>query len=97
MKKKKKLEFSKWLIIFETVLVSEMTVGGLMLAYEAIRQQLDAALPWITAEVTAAWAAYGFSAKYYYSKALAENCKGGITYDKAFETIKGGRNDQDNY
>lgn len=80
-------QFSKLLIIYETILVAIITVGGLWLAYEAIINQLDATLPWITAAVTAAWAAYGFSAKYYYSKALAENTRGGITYDKAFEVI----------
>ena len=74
-------------MIFETALVAVMTIGGLFLAYLAITNQMDSSLPWIVTSTTTSWAAYGFSAKYYYAKALAENTKGGITYDKAFEIV----------
>lgn len=91
----KKIQFSKLIIIFETFVLTITVVGGLYLAFLAITNGLDATLPWITTMETAAWAAYGFSAKYYYAKALAENTEGGITYDKAFKMIMRGGDDQD--
>lgn len=90
-----KIQFSKLLILFETALVGYLTYEGVSIAKLAIENQMDVVLPWITAMVTASWAAYGFSAKYYYSKSLAENCKGGITYDKAFKDVMGVKDDSE--
>ena len=86
MKRKTKTSFSKLLIIFETVLVTIVTVGGFWLAYKCIEASFDGSLPWIVSMVVPAWGAYGFSAKHYYAKAMAENTKGGITYDSAMKT-----------
>lgn len=92
-----KYSFSKLIMIFETILVAIMTLGGLFLAYLAIIHQMDSSLPWIVTSTTTSWAAYGFSAKYYYSKALAENTKGGITYDKAFELVNNIKEETDDF
>jgi len=70
---KRKFEFSKLIIVFETLIVAGLTAGILVLAFMAIRQGYTGALPFLTALVAPAWGCYGFSAKYYYGKAGKEN------------------------
>lgn len=73
MKTKKKLEFSKLMIVFETLIVSAMSLCTMYFCYLSIKFNYTGALPYLTAMTTAAWGAYGFSAKFYYQKACAEN------------------------
>lgn len=80
-KKKKKMEFSKLLIIQESVLIWIITIAVLVLAYICIINQYFGELPWITAMVGLPWAAYGMSQGFYYRKAEKENTKGGIKYE----------------
>ena len=79
--KKKKMEFSKLLIIQESVLIWIITIAVLVLAYICIINQYFGELPWITAMVGLPWTAYGMSQGFYYKKAEKENTKGGIKYE----------------
>ena len=69
----RKFEYSKVIIIFETVLIAIVTVGVLGLTGYAISLQFTGALSYLTAMITAAWGAYGVSVAYYYNKAKTEN------------------------
>ena len=78
-------QFSKLLLLMESVIVLLTTAGGFFLANKAINAGFAGALPWFTTMVTACWGAYGVSAAFYYNKAKAENTKGGIVYDSAMK------------
>lgn len=69
----KKFEYSKLIIVFETILIAILTIGVLLLTGYAIHLQFVGALPYLTAMITAAWTAYGVSVAYYYNKAKLEN------------------------
>ena len=79
--KKKKTEFSKGLLIQESILVWIVTISCIVLAFYCICNQFIGELPWITAMCGFPWAAYGISQACYYKKAEKENTKGGIKYD----------------
>ncbi len=79
----KKLEFSKKLLIQESMLIWIHTIAMLVLAYICVFMGYFAELPWLTAMVALPWGAYGVSQHAYYKKAQAENTKGGIVYDAA--------------
>ncbi len=70
---KKGFEFSKLIIVFETVIVTGLTLVILALAYMSICRGYGGSLPYLTALVAPAWGCYAFSAKHYYSKAGKEN------------------------
>lgn len=78
---KRKVSFSKLLLLMESAVVLYTTQQGFVLAKLAIEAKHTGTLPWITAMVTAAWGAYGASAAFYYGKAKAENTAGGIVYE----------------
>lgn len=73
MKKFKRLEFSKLIIIQESVLVWISTFKLLNFAEISIANGYMGSLPYITTLVGAIWAAYGVSVAFYYNKAKAEN------------------------
>lgn len=77
----KKMEFSKILLIQESVLVWISTICFIILAFLCIRAGYFGDFAWLTALCTALWAAYGVSQAFYYKKAMAENTKGGIKYE----------------
>ena len=80
-----KTEFSKWLLIQESILIWVITITFLILAFVCIKNQYFGELPWLTAMAGFPWTAYGVSQAFYYKKSTAENTKGGIKY----ETIVG--------
>ena len=80
---RKKREFSKCLLLLESLLVLYVTHEGVGLAREAISAGFGGSLPWLAAMVSAAWGAYGSSAAFYYNKAKAENTAGGIVFESA--------------
>ena len=80
-RKKKKTEFSKALLIQESILIWIMTLSFIVLAFFCILNQYLGELPWITAMVAHPLTAYAVSQKAYYDKARAENTKNGIKYD----------------
>ena len=79
-KKSKKTEFSKILLIQESILVWITTIAFIILAFYSIQYDFIGELGWLTALCTALWAAYGISQACYYKKAQAENTLGGVKY-----------------
>lgn len=69
----KNFEYSKLIIIFETILISILTIGVLLLVWYSVSLQFDGAFPYLTTMVSVAWGAYGTSAAFYYNKAKTEN------------------------
>ena len=79
--KKKRVSFSKLLLLLESGIVLYTTYEGFALAKFAVASGFMGTLPWIATMVTAAWGAYGTSAACYYAKAKGENTAGGVTYE----------------
>lgn len=84
---KKKNEFSKVLLIQESVLIWIMTLAFIVLAFQCITNQYFGELPWLAAMVGFPWTAYGVSQACYYKKAEKENTKNGIKYETAMATM----------
>lgn len=72
-KEKKKFEFSKLIIVFETLLVAYVSYKVLGFAEMCIISGYTGTLAFLTTMISAVWAAYGFSVSFYYNKAKAEN------------------------
>lgn len=86
-KNKKKVEFSKKLLIQESFLIWITTLAFLVLAFICIHFQYFGELPWLTAMVAFPWTAYGASQAFYYKKAEKENTKGGIKYETVLKEL----------
>lgn len=82
-----KREFSKTLLIQESILIWILTLSFILLAFLCVLRGFTGSLPWLTITLTGAWTAYGVSQAMYYNKSKAENTVGGITYDKAMQSI----------
>lgn len=67
--KSQKREFSKTLLIQESLLIWVHTLAMLVLAYICVFRGAYAELPWLTAMVALPWTAYGVSQHAYYRKA----------------------------
>ena len=83
----KKTEFSKALLIQESILVWIITIAFLVLAYFCIMNDYIGELPWLTAIVAFPWTAYGVSAACYYKKSEKENIAGGIKFESVMSQI----------
>lgn len=86
--KKKKLEFSKKLLVQESALIWVITLAFIVLAFVCIIKQYFGELPWLAAMCGFPWTAYGVSQAFYYKKAEKENIQGGIKYDVTMEELK---------
>ena len=89
-KEKKKIEFSKKLLLQETILIWLITFSFIGLVYFCIKNDYTGELTWLSVVYGFPWAAYGVSQACYYKKAEKENTKGGIKYDsvmRAAETV----------
>jgi len=64
----KKKEFSKVLLIQESLLIWIHTIAMIILAYICVFRGFFAELPWLTAMVALPWTAYGVSQHAYYKK-----------------------------
>lgn len=80
-RKKKKKEFSKSLLIQESILIWIITLAFIALSFVCIYYGYLGELPWLTAMCAFPWTAYGVSQAFYYKKSERENTKGGIKYD----------------
>jgi hypothetical protein len=87
-KKKEKKEFSKALLIQESILIWILSLAFLALAYFCVINQYFGELPWLAAMIGFPWTAYGVSQAYYYKKAEKENIKGGIKHDTVMATLE---------
>ena len=84
-KNEREQEFSKTLLIQESLLIWIHTIAVLVLAYICVFRGYYAELPWLTAMVSLPWAAYAVSQHAYYRKAERQNSRGGITYELAMQ------------
>ena len=78
---KQKREFSKTLLIQESVLIWIVTLSFIAMAFMAIKNNYLGSLPWLAAFASCPWVAYGVSQACYYNKSKAENTINGIKYD----------------
>ena len=69
------MEFSKRLLLFETLLVGYVSWRVLGFVEQAIAANFSGSLPYLTTFITAVWAAYGASVSFYQSKSCQENIK----------------------
>ena len=83
---KNKKEFSKWLLVQESVLIWIITLAFIFLAFFCIKNQYFGELPWLTAMAGFPWTAYGVSQAFYYKKSAAENTVGGIKYEQVLHS-----------
>lgn len=88
MYNKNRKEFSKVLLIQESILIWITTIAFVILAALCIIKNYTGSLPWITALVGLPWAAYGVSQCFYYEKSKKENTVGGIKYDTVMEELR---------
>lgn len=86
-KRKQKREFSKTLLIQESILIWIHTLAHIALAFMCIILGFTGSLPWLAASAGLPWAAYGVSQVYYYKKSLVENSKDGIKYDSVMKSL----------
>lgn len=84
---KQKREFSKTLLIQESVLIWISTLAYIALAFYCIFNGYMGSLPWLTASASLPWAAYGVSQVYYYKKSMAENTKDGVKYASVMKEL----------
>ena len=85
--KSKKIEFSKTLLIQESILVWITTLTLLLITCYCIFNGFMGTLPWLITLITVVWGAYGVSQVFYYKKSLAENTVGGIKYDTVVKEL----------
>ncbi len=87
-KDKKKTEFSKALLIQESILIWVITLAFIVLAFYCVANQYFGELPWIAAMCGFPWTAYGVSQACYYKKAEKENTEGGIKYETTMYSLE---------
>ena len=80
-----KQEFSKALLIQESILIWINTIAMLILAFICVLFGYLGELPWLSVMVGLPWSAYGVSQYAYYKKAQAENTKDGIKYETVLQ------------
>lgn len=86
-KEKQKKEFSKTLLIQESVLIWIMSICFLALAFYCVSMGFTGSLPWLAAMVGCPWTAYAISQAYYYKKSMHENTTGGIKFETAIAEV----------
>ena len=84
----KKQEFSKLLLIQESILIWFITIAFVVLAYVCVINQYFGELPWLVAMAGFPWTAYGVSQACYYKKAEKENTKNGIKYETTMASLE---------
>lgn len=86
-KEDKKKEFSKRLLVQESMLIWIQTLSMLVLAFICVFRDAHEELPWLAAMVAFPWTAYGVSQAFYYNKAKRENMAGGVVYETAMAEL----------
>lgn len=92
-KEKKNIEFSKLLLIQESILIWVITIAFIILAFVCITSGFFGELPWLAAMAAFPWTAYGASQAFYYKKAEKENTKNGIKFETVMANIQTNDND----
>ena len=88
-----KIEFSKKLLIQESLLIWVVTLSFIILAFVCISNGYFGELPWLVAMAACPWGAYAVGQGFYYRKAEKENTSGGIKYDTVMMQYKTQDND----
>lgn len=88
-----KIEFSKKLLIQESLLLWVVTLAFIVLAFVCIANAYFGELPWLTAMAMAPWGAYAVGQGFYYRKAEKENTQGGIKYETVMAQLQTNDND----
>lgn len=92
-KKKKKMEFSKLLLLQESMLIWAITIAFIALSFVCVLKQYFGELPWLAAMCGFPWTAYGASQAFYFRKAEKENTSGGIKFETTMQNCKTNDND----
>ena len=92
-KNQKKTEFSKRLLLQESMLIWIITISFIILAFVCVTNQFFGELPWLAAMCSFPWTAYGASQAFYFRKAEKENTKGGIKYETVMSEYQTNDND----
>lgn len=92
-KNQKKTEFSKRLLLQESMLIWIITISFIILAFVCVTNQFFGELPWLAAMCSFPWTAYGASQAFYFKKAEKENTKGGIKYETVMSEYQTNDND----
>ena len=87
-KTENKMEFSKKLLMQESILIWVITIAFILLAFVCIQNQYFGELPWLAAMAACPWTAYGASQAFYFRKAERENTEGGIKYATVMHQYK---------
>ena len=87
------MEFSKLLLIQESILIWIITISFIILAFVCIASGFFGELPWLAAMAAFPWTAYGTTQAFYYKKAEKENTKNGIKYETVMAQIQTNDND----
>lgn len=90
MKKREeqKIEFSKRLLLQESMLIWIITIAFIVLAFVCVSNQYFGELPWLAAMCGFPWTAYGASQAFYFRKAEKENTEGGIKYATVMQELQ---------
>ena len=72
---RKIMEFSKLILLFETILVGYVSCRVLGFVETSIALNYNGTLPYLTTFITAVWAAYGASVSFYQQKSGKEDVK----------------------
>lgn len=83
--RQQKKEFSKWLLMQESILIWIITIAFLVLAFICVFNGYLGTLPWLTSMSAFPWTAYGVSQAFYYNKSKAENCANGIVFETSVQ------------
>ena len=84
-KEKKRLEFSKRLILDIRILLWIITMSAIVLAFLCVIYGYIGSLPWIATLVGLPWSAHGVVCSFYLNMAKSDHRQGGITYDMAMK------------
>ena len=85
-KEKKRLDFSKRLILDIRILLWIITISAIVLAFLCVIYGYIGSLPWIATLVGLPWSAHGVVCSFYLNMAKSDHREGGITYDMAMKT-----------
>ena len=87
-KESKKQEFSKSLLLWETIIIWFITIVLFIMVYFCVVKDYSGDLTWLSVIYGCPWAAYAVSQACYYKKAEKENTKGGIKYDSVMKAAE---------
>lgn len=79
-RRKKKKEFSKNLLVQESILIWIISLACIVLAFKCLKEGYYTDLTWVATMIACPWTAYGVSQAFYYKKSEKENTKDGIKY-----------------